>query len=199
MPELPFPSDRVVGELDWIDAPIGGVPATGRMAVPDGVEVTLTVPSFHDIPEGGRVMESATDRSDLGFVGQLPPDSIHSLRIRAAHERSLDALAHLAPGLRYLYLVWTEFTDAALPAIARLSGLIYLQTFGNEFTDDGVQQLVALQNLEKLYLEEETLTAAAFAFTDRLPHLTRLGLQDVAVTDADLTDLRRRLPGVDVG
>ena len=196
MPELRFPSDRVVGELDWAGAPIGGVPATGRVVVPDGVRVDLTVPGFHDSPGGGRPLNPAVD---LGFVRDLPPDGIEALHIRAAHEESLVALAHLAPGLRRLYLIHTEFTDAALPAIAQLDGLVYLQAWGNAFTDAGVQQLVALQNLESLYLEEETLTAAAFAFTDRLPRLARLGLQDVDVTEADIEELRRRLPNVDVG
>jgi len=196
MPELVFPSDRVVGELDWLGAPIGGVPATGRVVVPDGVGVDLTVPGFSDSPDGGRLMNPA---ADLGFLRELPPDGIEALRIRAAPEASLDALAHLAPGLRRLYLIHTEFTDAALPAIARLDGLVYLQAWGNAFTDAGVQQLVVLQNLESLYLEEETLTAAAFAFTDRLPRLARLGLQDVNVTEAEIDDLRRRRPNVDVG
>lgn len=94
---------------------------------------------------------------DLGFVRDLPPDGIEALRIRAASEDSLDALVHLAPGLRRLYLIHTGFTDAALSTIARLHGLVYLQAWGNTFTDAGVQQLVALRNLESLYLEEETL------------------------------------------
>jgi len=120
MPELRFPSDRVVGELDWAGAPIGGVPATGRVVVPDGVRVDLTVPGFHDSPGGGRLMNPAVD---LGFVRDLPPDGIEALHIRAAQEHSLGALTHLV----------------------------------------------------------------------------RLGLQDVDVTEAEIDDLRRRLPNVDVG
>jgi hypothetical protein len=67
--------------------------------------------------------------------------------------------------------------------VAKLTGLTYLQTFGNNFTDRGVQQLATLVNLD-LYLEEQTLTLAAFDFVERLPHLTRLGLQDVRSANA---------------
>jgi hypothetical protein len=90
-------------------------------------------------------------------------------------------------------------TDDALVPIGQLDGLIYLQTFGNQFTDRGVQQLAALTRLESLYLEEETLSAAAFEFAARLPHLSRLGVQDVSLSEADLADLRLRLPYVRVG
>jgi hypothetical protein len=105
---------------------------------------------------------------------------------------------HLASGLTQLYLTWSNFTDDALPPIAGLTRLSYLQTFGNQFTDAGVQQLVTLQNLTDLYLEESSLTAAAFEFTTRLPRLTRLGLQDVDISEPELAALRSRLPHVTV-
>jgi hypothetical protein len=75
---------------------------------------------------------------------------------------------------------------------------VYLQSWGNRFTDAGVQQLASLTRLESLYLEEETLSAAALDFAVSLPHLTHLGLQDVPLSAADLTELRQRLPSVDV-
>lgn len=83
--------------------------------------------------------------------------------------------------------------------MAKLAGLCYLQTFGNHFTDRGVRQLAALVNLDHLYLEEETPTLSAFDFVDRLPHLARLGLQDVPLSQRDIEQLRNRLPAVDVG
>ena len=73
------------------------------------------------------------------------------------------------------------------------------QSWGNEFTSGGVQQLVALQNLEYLYLEEETLEYSAFDFVGRLPRLRRLGLKDVPLSENDLARLTDRLPDVDVG
>jgi hypothetical protein len=137
--------------------------------------------------------------ADLGFLRQLPADSIAALYLRAPIvPESLAAVPHLAPGLRRLYLAWADLTDDALTHVSKLHGLTYLQTFGNRFTDRGVQQLAALSRLESLYLEEETLSAAAYDFAVRLPHLSRLGVQDVPLTEAELAELRRRLPGVAV-
>lgn len=86
-----------------------------------------------------------------------------------------------------------------ISTVAALQGLVYFQSGGNRFTDSGVQHLVSLTRLESLYLEEETLSAAAFDFAARLPHLGRLGLQDVALSTAELTELRQRPPSADVG
>lgn len=112
---------------------------------------------------------------------------------------SLSALAHLAPGLRRLTLAWTDLTDEALPYLAVLRHLTWWQSFGNRFSDAGVQQLVALEELDHLYLEEATLTLAGFAFARRLERLCRLGVQDAMLSKRDLKTLRRQLPGVDVG
>ncbi|HET7016032.1 MAG TPA: hypothetical protein VFI65_19070 [Streptosporangiaceae bacterium] len=48
----------------------------------------------------------------------------------------------------------------------------------------------------QLYLEEETLSAAAFDFAASLPYLARIGLQDVPITEVELAALRQGLPGV---
>jgi hypothetical protein len=137
--------------------------------------------------------------ADLGWLRQLPADSITDLHLRAPIvPESFAAVTHLAPGLRRLYLAWADLPDDALAHVSKLDGLIYLQTWGNRFTDRGVQQLAALSRLESLYLEEDTLSAAAFDFAVRLPHLSRLGVQDVPLTEVELAELRRRLPGVSV-
>ncbi len=137
--------------------------------------------------------------ADLSFLRQLPADSITDLHLRAPIvAESLNAVTHLAPGLRRLYLAWADLDDDALAHVSKLEGLIYLQAWGNRFTDRGVQQLAALSSLQSLYLEEETLSAAAFDFAVSLPHLSRLGVQDVPLTEVELAELRRRLPGVNV-
>jgi hypothetical protein len=137
--------------------------------------------------------------ADLSFLRQLPPDSITNLRLCAPIvAESFDAVTYLAPGLRRLYLARADLDDDALAHVSNLAGLIYLQAWGNRFTDRGVQQLAALTSLQDLHLEEETLSAAAFDFAVSLPHLTRLGVQDVPLTAGELAELRRRLPGVNV-
>jgi hypothetical protein len=108
-------------------------------------------------------------------------------------------MPHLSAGLRQLHLAWTDLTDQALPYIAQLRGLTYFQSFGNKFTSQGLQQLVSLKHLERLYLEEENLDYAAFDFVERLPRLRRLGVMDVPLSEEEITRLTERLPGVDVG
>jgi len=111
-----------------------------------------------------------TQPVDLGFLRNLPAASITSLHLRSPIvAESFAAVAHLAPGLRRLYLARSDLTDDALPTIAALHGLVYLQSWGNRFTDAGVQQLASLARLEHLYLEEATLSAAAFDFAASLP------------------------------
>jgi hypothetical protein len=118
-----------------------------------------------------------TQPIDLGFLRSLPADSITNLHLRSPIvAESFPAVAHLAPGLRRLYLARSDLGDDALPTVAALQGLVYLHSWGNRFTDTGVQQLASLTRLENLYLEEETLSAAAFDFAASLPQLARLGL-----------------------
>ncbi len=136
---------------------------------------------------------------DLGFLRDLPADCLVALSLSSAVDgASFGAIGHLAPGLRRLNLMWSDLDDGVLPSIAALTGLTYLQTFGNRFTDEGVQQLRVLVDLESLCLEEETLSAKAFAFAAGLPRLQRLGLQDVSISDQELAALRAALPGVRV-
>jgi hypothetical protein len=204
MPLLQFPTERIVGVLAWSTQEIGDGPvlATGSVQVPAQVEVNLEIQSLQGSERAGddawRLIPAGKP-VDLAFVRELPPDGIESVSVVSADEASFDALAHLAPGLRRLYLGWTAYSDAVLATVAKLTGLSYLQTFGNNFTDRGVQQLATLVNLEYLYLEEETLTLAAFDFVERLPRLTSLGLQDVPLSQHDIEQLRSRLPRVDVG
>ena len=205
MPIIQFPTDRIVGTVEWLGSwtgERGPVLATGSVNVPDDVTVSLDVQAVRGTESSGEdswTIDVTQDAVDLGFLRELPDTRVESLTLKSSDEATFDAVAHLAPGLRRLYLVWAGFSDAVLETVAKLTGLTYLQTFGNDFTDHGVQQLASLVNLDHLYLEEQTLTAAAFDFADQLPRLARLGLQDVPVSEDELQRLRERLPGVDVG
>jgi hypothetical protein len=207
MPRLTFPTDRIVGHLDWVGAwhpDRGPVLARGSVEVPDDVEIALKVAALTSTtphPGGGcdLLPDYAHPAVDLEFLVDLPPASIASLSMGRCDPGSMAVLPHLAVGLRRLYLGRTGFSDEVLPFVAQLTNLTYLQTFGNHFTDRGVQQLRSLMQLDALYLEEATLTFAAFAFVSELPLLQRLGLQDVPLTDAEVRQLRVQLPGVTVG
>jgi hypothetical protein len=225
---LGFPDDQIVGTLDWPRYRAEPVLASGVVTVPDGVEISLNVNliesvrrtdtplinsrlTIHGTESPGEPVSpddsaesweitGSGEPADLAFLRQLPGDAITNLHLQAPIvPGSFAAVTHLTPGLRRLYLGWTDLTDDALDSVSQLRGLVYLQTWSNQFTDHGVQQLAALTELESLYLEEETLTAAAFAFAARLPRLTRLGLQDVPITADEVAELRLRLPGVGIG
>lgn len=205
MPTLEFPTDTIVGTVEWMGSwadDRGPILATGSVNVPNDAQVSLSVQAVRGSRAtggGAWTLDFAQQPVDLGFLRNLPADRVESLTVESRSEASFDAVAHLAPSLRRLYLVWAGFSDVVLETVSRLTGLTYLQTFGNDFTDRGVQQLAALVNLEHLYLEEKTLTGAAFAFADQLPHLARLGLRDVAISPKELRRLRKRLPEVEVG
>lgn len=205
MPILHFPPDLTVGTLSWPgywEPERGPILAKGDVEVAPDVEIDLAV---HHIESVSRVgdgweMKGSNMPVDLAFLLDLPPDSIESLHLMPPIvNASVRFISHLAPGLRKLYLGRTRLTDEALPSVASLAGLTWLQTWGNAFTDDGVQQLAALASLEDLYLEEETLTAAALGFACQLPHLRRLGLQDMPITPEQLRQLQSTMPTVQIG
>jgi hypothetical protein len=200
---LRFPHDRIVGRLTFGDSQnrwYGAAFATGVVEVPadhrvrlDAAELTVVEPT----PEWNANTRRATHALDLSFLRHLPSDSIFSLHLSwGVDPDTFDAVEHLADGLMDLCLGFTELEDRALSVVARLSRLTDLQTFGNQFTDEGTQQLGSLILMEDLMLEEETLTAAAFDFVSQLPRLSRLGVWDVQMTDAERADLQARLPTV---
>jgi hypothetical protein len=217
MARLQFPEDEIVGTLRWVGSDDGHGPilATGVVDVPDDGPVSLDVmhvvsvePSSAGSPltdvgapkdeAAGWLLRGDGAAVDLSFLRDLPSDSIDSLSLSKLVQEFV-AVVHLAPGLTSLYLADSDLEDEVLSHVARLENLVYLQAWGNRFSDKGVQQLVSLHRLEYLYLEEETLTAAAFEFTPALSRLKRLGLMDVPVTPEELFLLRARLPNVDVG
>ena len=202
--ELRFPEDRSVGVLSWVGsftAAHGPTLARGVVSVPDGLDVQLEVGIVTDVQPMGRGSWSMGVDSalvDLVFLDYLPPDAITAVVLCRVVAASVPSLARLAPALRRLVLADTGLHDDALRTIGCLAGLTSLQTWGNEFTDEGVAALVALQRLEFLFLEEATLTLAAFDVARTLPNLTTLGCQDARLNDEELEELRRDLPGVRV-
>jgi hypothetical protein len=202
----------------------GPILASHVVDVPDDVEVSLSIQRVRSVErddfsgggfitshvtndgallsertssQGWRISSGDGSPLHLGFLLELPRDSITDLRMvgEAVLADSLSSLTHLAPGLKRLYLGGMQFGDDVLQHVARLENLIYLQTWGNRFTDAGVQQLGALQALEMLYLEEESLMPAAFDFVTSLPKLVRLGAADEWPAE-QRSVLRARFPGL---
>jgi hypothetical protein len=175
----PFRLIPSVGHLDWGGAwhpDRGPVLARGSVEVPNDVEIELNVAALtsttpHPRGSWGLLPDYAHPVVDLEFLVDLPAASITSLSLGRIDPGSMAVLPHLAVGLRRFYMGRTAFSDEVLPFVAQLTNLTYLQTFGNHFTDRGVQQLRFLTQLRALYLEEATLTFAAFAFVGELPLL----------------------------
>lgn len=205
MAVLNFPEENAVGTVAWQRRLPGQGPtlAIGSIEIPPDAKVELRIAAVHSVfeNEGGRLSYSISSQPvDLAFLDDLPKDCIECVHLGpCVDSESVRFLALLAPGLRRLNVPGTGLSDDSLEHISRLTGLTYLQTYDNVFTDDGVQILARLQMLESLYLEEESLTAAAFRFASALPRLRRLGLQDVPIQPDQLAELRASLPGVDVG
>ena len=159
VPVLSFPTDRIVGTLDWDtswEEAGGPVFARGEVQVPDG-DVGLTVQAVTEVgsAEGGSWWSQPSSIPvDLGFLRDFPVDGLRSLTVASAVEESMQAVAHLAPGLRRLTLAFTGFGDAVLPSVAALTGLMLLQTFGNAFSDGGVQVLAARTRLAGVRVDE---------------------------------------------
>ena len=169
--------------------------------MPNDVDVELQVRAITDVVPMGQGSWSFTGDStqvDLAFLDELPPDAIAAVNLRGVVVASVPSLARFAPGLRRLVLADTALEDDALSTVGRLSGLTSLQTWGNGFTNEGVEALRALQSLESLFLEEASLTAAAFNIAGALPNLVTLGCQDASLTNEEFEELQRNLPGVRV-
>lgn len=177
--------------------------ATGDVEVPANVDVDLHACAPISVGEGhdGQpvVTSHSNDPIDLGFLADVGPNSLHVLSFDRVVEPSIEAVATQAGSLRRIYLQDSELSDRALAVIARLTELRFFQSWGNRFTDEGVSQLSSLVNLRHLYLEEATLTLAAFSFVTHLPALEDLGVQDVPLTPDELEQLRQQLPNVRVG
>jgi hypothetical protein len=199
VPTLNFPTDMCVGLLEWPGSyteDAGPALARGPVEIPDGAQVSLNLLNVTRISHsetGGWWSGGNGQPIDLAFLAELPDHVIDSLTLHTVIPETLPFVTHLAPGLRRLYLDRSDLTDQALSSVATLSGLVYLQTFGNRFTDDGVQVLRSLVALETLYLEEETLTVAAFRFVRALPKLGVLGVRDVPLSAQELDELRNSL------
>jgi hypothetical protein len=136
--------------------------ARGEVAVPDEVEVSLRVGLIRfiglmtGVPSGvgkyprrqmlaasrwsrevsrpGCTLVGSGQPADLGFVRDLPGDSITKLDLSSPIvAESFAAVEHLALGLRNLCVADSGLTDAALVGVARLCRLSYLQTWGKPF------------------------------------------------------------------
>lgn len=93
------------------------------------------------------------------------------------------------PKLTDLWLENTALTDAALPLIARLSGLEWLIVGGTRITDAGLEPLRALPRLRVLWVNNTEVSDAGLLQLDALRRLSALNIRNSKATPAGLEAL----------
>jgi hypothetical protein len=159
MRHLSFPTDEIVGTLDWLDSwddEVGPVLATGVVEVPDDVEVDLSVHRVQSVERdpfsgGGFITNRITEEGEvvteqtsgqgwvlsggsgpplhLGFLRELPADSMTSLSMSGSSTVLAESLS-------------------ALPHLAL--GLKRLYLGRTDFGDNVLQYVALLENLTYL-------------------------------------------------
>lgn len=89
-------------------------------------------------------------------------------------------------------------TDAILKELAELKQLKGLSIFQSKVTDAGVDNLTRLEQLEMLNLHGTKVTYTGLKKLARLKQLQKLYLGNGQVTDAELAELRKALPKVQI-
>ena len=108
------------------------------------------------------------------------------------------SLAPLAPHVLWLTLSDTATTDAAFPAIAKMTNLTRLDVSRTGTTDRGLQALAPLAQLETLNLYGTQVTDAGLAPLAALPRLRRIYLWETGVTPAGVERLRGAKPRLEI-
>ena len=115
-----------------------------------------------------------------------------------ADDGRVTSLAPLAPHVLWLTLADTAITDAAFPAIARLTNLTRLDVSRTASTDRGLLAIAPLAQLEALNLYGTRITDAGLAPLAKLPRLRRVYLWQTDVTPAGVERLRAAAPKLEI-
>ena len=108
------------------------------------------------------------------------------------------SLAPLAPHVLWLTLSDTATTDAAFPAIAKMTNVTRLDVSRTATTDRGLLALAPLAQLETLNLYGTQVTDAGLAPLAALPRLRRIYLWETGVTPAGVERLRAARPKLEI-
>jgi hypothetical protein len=115
--------------------------------------------------------------------------------------RMTDALMpHVAklPGLVYLKLSFSDVTDAGLAYIKELTSLKELILNESKVTDAGMAHLANLTELEKLDLEKTKVGDQSLSQIERLKSLKHLDIRGTGVTSGRLETLKQALPDANI-
>ncbi|HEX9519755.1 MAG TPA: hypothetical protein VF940_26710 [Streptosporangiaceae bacterium] len=121
-------------------------------------------------------VEHGEEGVDLEFIRGLPADSVSDLGLGDVVPASFGAVAHLAPGLRDLWVYIDNLGDDAPSVIAELKALERLSLAGHDLPEDGPSRR----------LDDHALSAIA-----DLPALESLSLLGGSYAEQGLQQLRR--------
>jgi len=79
-----------------------------------------------------------------------------------------------------------------------LSGLRYLELCQTKVTDEGLKELAALTELQRLGLNSTAVTGAGLKHLVPLKKLQLLNLSDTKVTETDVAALKKALPACQI-
>ena len=115
-----------------------------------------------------------------------------------ADDGGVSSLAPLGPHVLWLTLADTAITDAAFPAIGKMTNLTRLDVSRTATTDRGLLALAPLAQLETLNLYDTRVTDAGLAPLATLPRLRRVYLWQTDVTPAGVERLRAARPTLEI-
>jgi hypothetical protein len=109
-------------------------------------------------------------------------------------------LAHLdgLTGLQTLHLNGTAITDAGLEKLRSLTALRELSLYGTKVTDDGLRHLAVLTNLQTLSLGGRQISDKGMQHLLGLKELHQISLSGTSVTEAEVKELQRHWPRLQV-
>lgn len=146
----------------------------------------------------GKVEKTADGQSlklvDLAVPGAGPHDHRTDDPYDAAF---FEHLGHITT-LESLNVISTQFNDAWMPHIAKLTNLKTLRFTNNgKLTDAGMEQLAGLKNLENFSFVGTQITGMAYAKFDGFTKLVKVSHRGSSINDEGLKQLCDHLPNLE--
>ena len=170
---LGFPKARIQGkEIRWVDLPVR---ATGKLEVPEGVEVKLHVPQVN-----------IKSDADLAPLESLKPDDLQAIELSEGKIGSA-ALKHIAnlTGLREVQINSRRVRDSGLKDLSDLRDLEKLDLGTTKMRGPGLDYLRQCDRLRYLGLSGTKLDNEGMRHLAKFKHLQVLKLDNTKVGGDD--------------
>jgi len=145
---------------------------------------------------GGSIYERQCAKKEIGRTGgkiRATPCGSAWLRRLVGYERM-----EMFENVDTVGLGATRVTDAELRNVAKLTEVEWLWLKDTQITDAGLTHLTGLKRLRVLGLAGTGITDAGLRHLNSLPELRWLDVTETAVSLRGISDLKRRLPELNV-